>query len=152
MCHVIALFKHSKINKFFHFKIVHLITKKQQNKNITCTCSQPLQNTLLKLLSLYLPLQVLFECDARGLPHHSPTMSLYFVSFIFLSCFLLLKNIPWYDSATTIHHCRDGFGQMMRRSWLPSDMMFDIQAKHLSLCFIAPGSFSWSESPSCAVY
>lgn len=46
----------------------------------------------------------------------------------------------------------DGFGQMMQRSWLPSDMMFDIQAKHLSLCFIAPGSFSWSESPSCAFY
>lgn len=53
------------------------------------------------------------------LPHHSPTMSLYFVSFIFLSCFLLLKNIPWYDSATTI------------RGWFwPDDAAFLVTFRH----------------------
>lgn len=82
------------------------------------------------------------------LPHHSRCLcTLFHSSFSLVSCFWKTSH-----GMTLPPPFGDGFGQMMRRSWLPSDMMFDIQAKHLSLCFIAPGSFSWSESPSCAFY
>lgn len=54
----------------------------------------------------------------------------------FISC--CRKTSPQHDTVTTMLHCNNDIDQTMGTSWVSPDMMIDIQAKELKLCFSRP--------------
>ena len=69
-------------------------------------------------------------------------MSLYIAAFIFPSIlvfqFLLLKNIPEHDAATTMLLCRDGISLVMSGAWFSPNVMPGIHSKEFNFSLIRP--------------